>query len=103
MTIQMKSPHYLHRHRRRPRVDIEFRYALFANYQKLVHREKPWEYSKSGFRSFLCSGLQRCIQLKDGRKQQLGSYHHCYRLDGRLVAIGVLDLLPNCVSSVYLV
>lgn len=30
-----------------------------------------------------------------------GSYHQCYRLDGELIAIGVLDLLPNCVSSVY--
>ena len=26
---------------------------------------------------------------------------HCYRLDGKLVAIGVIDLLPHCVSSVY--
>lgn len=25
----------------------------------------------------------------------------CYRLDGKLVAIGVIDLLPHCVSSVY--
>jgi arginyl-tRNA--protein-N-Asp/Glu arginylyltransferase len=24
-----------------------------------------------------------------------------YRLDGRLIAIGVLDILPSCVSSVY--
>lgn len=37
----------------------------------------------------------------DGRKRRLGSYHQCYRLDGVLVAIGVLDLLPQCVSSVY--
>lgn len=37
----------------------------------------------------------------DGRKRRLGSYHQCYRLDGKLVAIGVLDLLPDCVSSVY--
>ncbi len=33
----------------------------------------------------------------------LGSYHQCYRLDGKLVAIAVLDLLPHAVSSVYLV
>ena len=26
----------------------------------------------------------------------------CYRLDGRLIAMGVLDLLPHGVSSVYL-
>lgn len=32
----------------------------------------------------------------------IGSYHQCYRLDGRLIAMGVLDLLPHCVSSVYL-
>ena len=82
--------------------NIEFRYALFANYQKVVHREKPSQISKSGFRSFLCSGLRRSVEVKNGKWQNLGSYHQCYRLDGRLVAIGVLDLLPDCVSSVYL-
>jgi len=31
-----------------------------------------------------------------------GSYHQMYRLDGQLIAMGVIDILPNCVSSVYL-
>ena len=35
--------------------------------------------------------------------QELGSFHQCYRLDGRLVAIGVLDLLPHAVSAVYFI
>jgi arginine-tRNA-protein transferase len=30
-----------------------------------------------------------------------GSYHQLYRLDGRLIAMGVIDILPSCVSSVY--
>jgi arginyl-tRNA---protein transferase len=30
-----------------------------------------------------------------------GSYHQMYRLDGELIALGVIDILPNCVSSVY--
>jgi arginyl-tRNA---protein transferase len=30
-----------------------------------------------------------------------GSYHQLYRLDGRLVGMGVIDILPSCVSSVY--
>ena len=30
-----------------------------------------------------------------------GSYHQLYRLDGRLVAMSVIDVLPSCVSSVY--
>ncbi|GAA6101580.1 arginyl-tRNA--protein transferase 1 isoform X1 [Tachysurus ichikawai] len=31
-----------------------------------------------------------------------GSFHQQYWLDGRIVAVGVIDILPNCVSSVYL-
>ena len=31
-----------------------------------------------------------------------GSYHQHYYLDGRLIAVGVIDVLPYCVSSVYL-
>jgi len=30
-----------------------------------------------------------------------GSYHQLYRLDGKLVGMGVIDILPSCVSSVY--
>ncbi len=40
--------------------------------------------------------------MSDGRERKIGSYHQCYRLDGKLVALGVLDLLPEVVSSVYL-
>ncbi|KAL8944249.1 MAG: hypothetical protein Q9216_000544 [Gyalolechia sp. 2 TL-2023] len=68
-----------------------------------VHNEGPSEISKSGFKRFLCSGLAQSSQFRNGLVQKLGSYHQCYRLDGRLVAMGVLDLLPGCVSSVYLI
>ncbi|KAL8785382.1 MAG: hypothetical protein Q9213_003388 [Squamulea squamosa] len=80
----------------------EEKYQLFENYQRYVHKERPVEISRSGFKRFLCSGLGQSDRVVDGRSQKLGSYHHCYRLDGRLVAMGVLDLLPGCVSSVYL-
>lgn len=30
-----------------------------------------------------------------------GSYHQLYRVDGKLIAMAVLDILPSCVSSVY--
>jgi arginine-tRNA-protein transferase len=36
-----------------------------------------------------------------GKERRLGSFHHCYRLDGRLIAVGVLDLLPDAVSGKY--
>lgn len=79
------------------------KFELFRNYQQHVHKEKSSEVSQSGFKRFLCSSPLQCItrQIRD-EPQQLGSYHQCYRLDGRLIAMGVLDLLPHCVSGVYM-
>lgn len=58
----------------------------------------------SGFKRFLCeSPLKKTSRKVNGKDQLLGSYHQCYRLDGRLIAIGVLDLLPHCVSGVYFI
>jgi arginine-tRNA-protein transferase len=79
------------------------KYDLFHNYQQHVHKEKPSSISTNGFKRFLCSSpLQRkTMQIANGKHQKLGSYHQCYRLDGRLIAMGILDLLPHCVSGVY--
>lgn len=81
----------------------EEKYSVYDNYQQAVHHDAPHERSRGTFKRFLCkSPLRReILVMPDGRKRLLGSYHQCYRLDGKLVAIGVLDLLPNCVSSVY--
>ncbi|KAL7773757.1 hypothetical protein CFE70_003724 [Pyrenophora teres f. teres 0-1] len=79
------------------------KYDLFKNYQQNVHKEKPHEISQSGFKRFLCdSPLKKTSRTVNGKEQLLGSYHQCYRLDGRLIAMGVLDLLPHCVSGVYM-
>lgn len=81
----------------------DHRYALYADYQRRVHGENEYsEFSPRGFERFLCSGIKQGYRIVDGQTQKLGSYHQCYRLNGRLIALGVLDLLPNCVSSVYL-
>ncbi|KAF2830211.1 arginine-tRNA-protein transferase 1 [Ophiobolus disseminans] len=80
----------------------EEKYQLFHNYQQNVHKEKPSQISKSGFKRFLCdTPLPKTSKDVNGKTQLLGSYHQCYRLDGRLIALGVLDLLPHCVSGVY--
>ncbi len=81
------------------------KYKLFEDYQTHVHNEPPPQTTRGGFRRFLCdSPLQRTgRRLPSGVQQQLGSFHQCYRLDGRLIAMGVLDLLPHCVSGVYFV
>ena len=81
---------------------VPYRYALFADYQKKVHHEDPVDISRGGFKRFLCSGLGQDTIIQHGKAKKIGSFHQCYRLDGKLVALGVLDLLPHCVSSVYL-
>jgi arginine-tRNA-protein transferase len=78
------------------------RYLVFENYQRNVHHEPPSKITRDGFRRFLCSSpLKRSTMHAGDEVRKLGSYHHCYRLDGRLMAIGVIDLLPQCVSAVY--
>lgn len=81
----------------------EEKFAVYSNYQQVVHKDPPEDRTRRGFKRFLCSSPLRREKYvgPDGRVRQLGSYHQCYRLDGKLVAIGVLDLLPDCVSSVY--
>jgi arginine-tRNA-protein transferase len=78
------------------------KYELFENYQRIVHHEPPHKTSKSGFKNFLCnSPLSPCKEKMNGKDRSLGSFHQMYRIDGKLVALGVLDLLPQCVSAVY--
>lgn len=81
----------------------EEKFAVFENYQHVVHQESLSSISRDGFKRFLCDSPLRTETLRspDGKDRQLGSYHQCYRLDGKLVAIGVLDLLPECVSAKY--
>lgn len=79
----------------------EEKFALFENYQGHVHHEGPAEITRTGFRRFLCSSPIHRVVDTDGK--QLGSFHQCYRLDGRLIAMAVLDLLPHAVSGVYFI
>lgn len=81
----------------------EEKFRVFENYQRIIHRESPSSISREGFKRFLCTSPIRQEKhiTPDGKERQLGSFHQCYRLDGQLVAVGVLDLLPDCVSAVY--
>ncbi|XP_073775240.1 arginyl-tRNA--protein transferase 1 isoform X14 [Danio rerio] len=54
------------------------------------------------FKRFLCDSPLEAETAPDGPDVGYGSFHQQYWLDGRIVAVGVLDILPSCVSSVYL-
>lgn len=96
------------------------KYALFKRYQIGIHKEGEDDVSLSSFKRFLCDSPvrreapERQSENLDGNGEPLtyGLYHMEWRLipndgdqsesQGQLVAVGVLDLLPACVSSVYL-
>uniref|UniRef100_A0A674MIQ4 Arginyl-tRNA--protein transferase 1 n=1 Tax=Takifugu rubripes TaxID=31033 RepID=A0A674MIQ4_TAKRU len=65
--------------------------VLFARYQKAIHGDDPNE----------CSETEAEYSV-DGPTMGYGSFHQQYWLDGQIVAVGVIDILPTCVSSVYL-
>ncbi|TRZ02385.1 hypothetical protein DNTS_021095 [Danionella cerebrum] len=54
------------------------------------------------FKRFLCDSPLLAESPPDGPEAGYGSFHQQYWLDGRIVAVGVVDILPSCVSSVYL-
>ncbi|KAF3480523.1 arginine-tRNA-protein transferase [Arthroderma uncinatum] len=86
------------------------KYNLFLRYQTTVHKEHESRWKHSDFKRFLCTGIKQktvkeSFKSDDGPvtiERKLGSYHQCYRLDGALIAVAVLDLLPHSVSSVYI-
>ncbi|XP_011601182.1 arginyl-tRNA--protein transferase 1 isoform X6 [Takifugu rubripes] len=76
--------------------------VLFARYQKAIHGDDPNECSETEFRRFLCDSPLEAEYSVDGPTMGYGSFHQQYWLDGQIVAVGVIDILPTCVSSVYL-
>jgi len=74
-------------------------FELYKKYQINVHKDKPEKVKEQGYKRFLVdSPLQ---YLKNKSPYAYGSYHQKYYLDGKLIAVGVIDILPKCVSSVY--
>ncbi|PBL02526.1 hypothetical protein ARMGADRAFT_981223 [Armillaria gallica] len=82
------------------------KFALYDKYQSDIHYDP--DNSSMGFRRFLVNSPLRgepipytTTPAPPHLPPQYGSYHQLYRLDGQLIAMAVLDILPHCVSSVY--
>ncbi|CEL59620.1 arginine-tRNA-protein transferase [Rhizoctonia solani AG-1 IB] len=84
------------------------KYQLYVRYQQSIHEDTG--NTPGGFERFLVTSAirQEPITYQNTSAPptyplptHYGSYHQMYRVDGELVAIGVIDILPGCVSSVY--
>lgn len=74
--------------------------SLYKKYQMAIHGDDPTECNKKAFVKFLVkSPLQPWIP-ENGPPQGYGSFHEQYWLDNELIAVGVIDILPSCISSV---
>ena len=69
-------------------------YNLYVKYQIAIHRDAIDELTEEKFVQFL---VDSPLQLS----APYGTFHQKYYLDGLLIAVAVLDVLPNCISSVY--
>lgn len=87
-------------------------FEVYRKYQVMIHKDKPKDCSMSQFKRFLCSSpILEGEPVKPAESRSFppnyfpysyGGYHQQYLVDGKIVCVGVLDILPNCVSSVYL-
>lgn len=87
-----------------PEFDATFHasYSLYKKYQQAVHSSKEDDCEESQFRRFLCDSPLVPSRGAQGWLCDYGSYHQHYYMDGKLVMVGVVDILPRCLSSVYL-
>ncbi|ODV87258.1 hypothetical protein CANARDRAFT_5808 [[Candida] arabinofermentans NRRL YB-2248] len=107
-----------------PAKATEEKFQLYKKYQMTVHKDKASDLSMKGFKRFLCEdpfdgealGMTdnitpdfekmnswRAEKLKSGDPSIFGAVHECYYINEKLIAIAVLDILPNSISSVYFI
>ena len=101
-----------------PAMATEETFELFKQYQEHIHNEP--DKTMAGYKRFLCDSplydpnnmqdVVRSLPIDDSCRKfenhgvwpkYLGSYHMYHRIDGKLIAVGVLDYLPTMLSSVY--
>lgn len=81
------------------------KYNLYVTYQTQIHHDP--DNTPSDFKRFLVQtpliheAIPYSATPPGHLPKQYGSYHQLYRIDGELAALGVIDILPGCVSSVY--
>lgn len=99
--------------RKRQRLEIRLKrssfdleeYELYRRYQIKVHDDAPDHVTESSYKRFLVdTPLVFVPSTGDGTVPPcgFGSFHQQYLINGRLVAVGVIDILPKCLSSKYL-
>ncbi|KAH7404353.1 hypothetical protein KP509_15G021900 [Ceratopteris richardii] len=80
-------------------------FSLYKKYQVAIHNENPEDITERSFRRFLVDTPLTFTPFESmtesGSFPGFGSFHQQYLIDGQLVAVSVIDVLPSCLSSTY--
>uniref|UniRef100_A0A1I7U477 Arginyl-tRNA--protein transferase 1 n=1 Tax=Caenorhabditis tropicalis TaxID=1561998 RepID=A0A1I7U477_9PELO len=103
--IDEESPEWAHRLEvklvalKTPEFDArdEESFELYKKYQMTIHKDENCRLA--GYRRFLCDS-PLFNQTIEGI--EMGSFHMWFLLDGKLIAVSVVDVLPNCLSAKYM-
>ncbi|KAF8914574.1 arginine-tRNA-protein transferase [Mucidula mucida] len=85
------------------------KFELYKKYQEEIHHDRPGKNTPKSFKNFLVNTPLRLEPIPypatppSHLPTHYGSYHQLYRLDGQLIALSIIDILPKCVSSVYFI
>ncbi|CAI4230910.1 unnamed protein product [Auanema sp. JU1783] len=76
-------------------------FQLFKKYQETIHKDT--DNTIASYERFLIQTplVDDLTVPVDEKKPAYGSYHQWYILDNKIIAVGVVDILPHCLSSKY--
>jgi len=75
-------------------------FEMYRRYCASIHEKQKED--PASYESFLCmQTLVYDTQESNGKTLELGCYHMKYYVDGKFIAVGVVDITPVCLSSVY--
>ncbi|KAJ3226967.1 Arginyl-tRNA--protein transferase 1 [Clydaea vesicula] len=75
-------------------------FNLYKKYQKKIHHDEEEKLTETQYKNFL---VDSPLKYKENGICTYGSFHQKYFFGEKLIAIGVIDILPLCISSVYFI
>lgn len=85
-----------------PSVFDEEEFQLYQRYQQIIHKDDGASLTPGRFCHFLVDTPLRTIPPGGNIPAPgFGTFHLQYRIDGRLVGVSVVDVLPRCLNSIY--
>ena len=79
---------------------IEEEFELYRKYQMRIHDEPSERITPSRYGRFLVDS-PLVQEESNASPLRMGCFHVQYRIDGRLIAVGVVDVLPRSLCSAY--